>query len=44
MDRLVRSGAPLLVEVPMVAAEVVRQMAQLAQLGWGVKHKRASWG
>jgi len=37
MDRLVRSGAPLLVEVPMVAAEVVRQMAQLAQLGWGAK-------
>src|SRR2546427_8806425 len=37
MDRLVRSGAPLLVEVPMVAAEVVRQMAQLEQLGWGSK-------
>ena len=37
MDRLVRSGAPLLVEVPMVAAEVVRQMAQLGQLGWGAK-------
>ena len=37
MDRLVRSGAPLLVEVPMVAAEVVRQMGRLAELGWGAK-------
>jgi transposase len=37
MDRRVKSGAPLLVEVPMVAAEAVRQMAQLAQLGWGAK-------
>jgi len=37
MDRQVKSGAPLLVEVPMVAAEAVRQMAQLAQLGWGAK-------
>ena len=37
MDREVRSGAPLTVEVPMVAAEVVRQMGQLAELGWGAK-------
>jgi transposase len=37
MDRQVRSGAPLPVEVPMVAAEVVRQMGQLAKLGWGAK-------
>ena len=37
MDRQVRSGAPLPVEVPMVAAEVVRQMSQLAELGWGAK-------
>ncbi len=29
MDRQVRSG-----EVPMVAAEVVKQMGQLAELGW----------
>jgi transposase len=37
MDRQGRSGAPLAVEVPMVAAEVVRQMGQLAELGWGAK-------
>jgi transposase len=37
MDRQVRSGAPLAVEVPMVAAEVVKQMGQLAELGWGAK-------
>src|SRR5467141_3016836 len=37
MDRQVRSSAPLRVEVPMVAAEVVRQMGRLAELGWGAK-------
>jgi transposase len=37
MDRQVRSGAPLPVEVPMVAAELVKQMGQLAKLGWGAK-------
>jgi transposase len=37
MDRQVRSSAPLPVEVPMVAAEVVRQMGRLAELGWGAK-------
>src|SRR3954467_8786160 len=37
MDRQVRSGAPLPVEVPMVAAELVKQMGQLAELGWGAK-------
>src|SRR5260370_10150325 len=37
MDRQVRIGAPLAVEVPMVAAEVVKQMGQLAELGWGAK-------
>jgi hypothetical protein len=33
MDRQVSSGGPLPLEVPMVAAEVVRQMGQLAELG-----------
>ncbi len=37
MDRQVRSSAPLRVEVPMVVAEVVRQMGRLAELGWGAK-------
>jgi DNA-binding NarL/FixJ family response regulator len=37
MDQQVRSSAPLRVEVPMVAAEVVRQMGRLVELGWGAK-------
>ena len=44
MDRQVRSSAPLLVEVPMVAAEVVGQMGRLAELGWGAKRiAREGW-
>src|SRR3954464_370713 len=37
MDRQDRRSAPLRVEVPMVPAEAVRQMGQLAELGWGAK-------
>jgi transposase len=37
MDRQDRREAPLRVEVPMVPAEAVRQMGQLAELGWGAK-------
>src|SRR3954468_70026 len=37
MDRQDRREAPLRVEVPMVPAEAVRHMGQLAELGWGAK-------
>src|SRR3954465_9056869 len=37
MDRQDKRAAPLRVEVPMVPAEAVRHMGQLAELGWGAK-------
>ncbi len=37
MEDRVRDVAPLVAEVPMVEAEVVRQMRALAERGWGAK-------